>query len=102
EMKRIPFLRDVQFEQMLDYPTIEVDIDREKAGLSGVTVDDERKALVMATSSTRFTDLNYWIDVTTGFDYPVEVLMPPTTMVRAEDVETLPIQQVNPIVNLMI
>ena len=33
EMKRIPFLRDVQFEQKLDYPTVEVDIDREKAGL---------------------------------------------------------------------
>ena len=63
KMKRIRFLRDVQFEQTLDYPTIEVDIDREKAGLSDVTVEDVRKALVMATSSTRFTDLNYWIDV---------------------------------------
>ena len=40
EMKRIPFLRDVQFEQTLDYPTVEVDIDREKAGLSGATVED--------------------------------------------------------------
>ena len=77
EMKRIPFLRDVQFEQTLDYPTVEVDIDREKAGLSGVTVEDVRKALVMATSSTRFTDLNYWIDVKTGFDYLVQVQVPP-------------------------
>ncbi len=40
EMKRIPFLRDVGFEQMLDYPSVEVNIDREKAGLSGVTVED--------------------------------------------------------------
>ncbi len=102
EMKHITFLRDVQFEQTLDYPTIEVDIDREKAGLSGVTVEDVRKSLVMATSSTRFTDLNYWIDVKTGFDYLVEVLMPPTAMVRAEDVEVLPIEQVNPLVNLMV
>ena len=102
EMKRIPFLRDVQFEQTLDYPTVEVDIDREKAGLSDVTVEDVRKALVMATSSTRFTDLNYWIDVSTGFDYLVEVLMPPTRMVKAEDVETLPIATVNPLVNLMV
>ena len=62
KMKRIRFLRDVQFEQTLDYPSIEVDIDREKAGLSDVTVQDVRKALIMATSSTRFTDLNYWID----------------------------------------
>ena len=45
----------------------------------------------MATSSTRFTDLNYWIDVKTGFDYLVEVQIPPTRMVKAEDIETLPI-----------
>jgi multidrug efflux pump subunit AcrB len=102
EMKRIRGLRDVQFEQTLDYPTVEVDIDREKAGLSEATVEDVRKALVMATSSTRFTDLNYWIDVNTGFDYLVEVLMPPTRLVRAQDVELLPIQPVNPLVNLMV
>jgi multidrug efflux pump subunit AcrB len=102
EMKRVSFLRDVQFEQTLDYPTVEVDIDREKAGLSDVTVEDVRKALVMATSSTRFTDLNYWIDVSTGFDYLVEVLMPPTQMIRAREVETLPIESVNPLVNLMV
>ena len=31
----------------------------------------------MATSSTRFTDLNYWVDVKTGFDYLVQILVPP-------------------------
>ena len=39
-MRRIPFLRDVGFVQTLDYPTVEVDIDREKAGLTGATVED--------------------------------------------------------------
>jgi multidrug efflux pump subunit AcrB len=102
EMKHIPFLRDVQFEQTLDYPTVEVDIDREKAGLSEITVEDVRRALVMGTSSTRFTDLNYWVDVNTGFDYLVEVLMPPTRMIKPEDVETLPIDSVNSLVNLMV
>ena len=49
EMRKIPSLRDIQFEQTLDYPTVEVDIDREKAGLSGAKVEDVRHALVMAT-----------------------------------------------------
>src|SRR5262249_2882823 len=62
EMKRIPFLRDIQFEQTLDYPTVEVAVDREKAGLSGVTVEDVGKAVVPGTSSTRFVSVNYWID----------------------------------------
>ena len=55
EMKRNSFLRDVSFEQTLDYPTVEVDIDRELAGLIGVTPEHVKRALVMATASTRFT-----------------------------------------------
>ncbi len=101
-MKRIPFLRDVLFEQELDYPSVEVTIDREKAGLSGAKVEDVAHALVMATASTRFANLNYWVDVKTGFDYLVQIQVPPLRMEKPEDVETLPLQSVNPLVNLMI
>ena len=38
----------------------------------------------------------------TGFDYLVEVLMPPVQMTKAADVETLPIAPVNSLVNLMV
>jgi multidrug efflux pump subunit AcrB len=101
-MRRIPFLRDVGFVQQLDYPTVELDIDREKAGLSGAKVEDVKNAVIMATASTRFLSLNYWIDVKTGFDYLVQIQVPPLRMEKPEDVETLPVQSVNPLVNLMI
>lgn len=102
EMKKNTYLRDIHFEQTLDYPTVEVDIDREKAGLSGATVEDVRNALVMSTSSTRFSNLNYWVDVKTGFDYLVQLQVPPLRMEKPEDVEILPLESVNPLVNLMI
>ena len=101
-MKRIEFLRDVQFQQTLDYPTVEVEIDREKAGLSGASVEDLAHALVMATASTRFANLNYWVDVKTGFDYLVQIQIPPLRMDKPEDIETLPLESVNPLINLMI
>jgi multidrug efflux pump subunit AcrB len=101
-MKKISFLRDVQFVQTLDYPTVELNIDREKAGLSGATVEDVAHAVVMATASTRFANLNYWIDIKTGFDYLVQLQVPALRMEKPEDVETLPIESVNPLVNLMI
>ena len=101
-MKRIASLRDVQFEQTLDYPTIELTIDREKAGLSGAKVEDVAHALVMATASTRFHSLNYWVDVKTGFDYLVQIQVPPLQMEKPEDVEILPLESVNPLVNLMV
>ena len=101
-MRRIPFLRDVEFVQSLDYPTVEVTIDREKAGLSGAKVSDVAHAIVMATASTRFASLNYWIDVKTGFDYLVQLQIPPLRIDKPEDIETLPVDSVNPLVNLMI
>ncbi len=102
EMRKIPFLRDIQFQQALDYPSVEVDIDREKAGLSGAKVEDLAHALVMATASTRFANLNYWIDVKTGFDYLVQLQIPPLRIDKPEDIETLPVESVNPLVNLML
>jgi multidrug efflux pump subunit AcrB len=101
-MRKIPHLRDVQYEQQLDYPSVEVSIDREKAGLSGATVEDVRQALVMSTASTRFSNLNYWVDIKTGFDYLVQLQVPPLRIDKPEDVETLPLESVNPLVNLMV
>jgi multidrug efflux pump subunit AcrB len=102
EMRKIGSLRDVSFEQQLDYPTVEVEFDREKAGLSGASIDDLAHALVMATASTRFANLNYWIDIKTGFDYLVQVQVPPLRMEKPEDIEILPLESVNPLVNLMV
>ena len=102
ELKQIPYLRDVGFEQTLDYPTVEVEIDRELAGLIGVTPEHVKRALVMATSSTRFTNLNYWINVKTGFDYLVQIQVPPLRMDKPEDLEELPLESVNPDVPLMV
>ena len=42
EMKKIPSLRDLQFGQIMDYPRINVNVDRERAGLAGV---DGRRCL---------------------------------------------------------
>src|SRR5262249_58558158 len=50
----LPSLRDLQYEQALDYPTVEVNVDRTLAGLSGVTARDVGRSLAPATLSSRF------------------------------------------------
>lgn len=76
ELAKIPFLRDIQVGQSLDYPTIEVNVDREKAGLAGLTVIDVARSLVTATSSSRFVVPNYWADPKSGIAYQVQVEIP--------------------------
>jgi multidrug efflux pump subunit AcrB len=66
----------VQFGQSLDYPTIEINVDREKAGIAGLTPLDVSKSLVTATSSSRFTVPNYWADPKSGIAYQVQVEIP--------------------------
>ena len=102
QLREIPDLRDIGYEQTLDYPSVEVEIDREMAGLVGVTPEHVKRALVMATASTRFTNLNYWINVKTGFDYLVQIQVPPLRMEKPSDLEELPLESINPDVPLMI
>lgn len=76
EMARLPGLQDLQIVQSLDYPTVQVDVDRKKAGSVYVTPSDVARSLVEATSSSRFTVPNFWADPKTGIGYQVQVEVP--------------------------
>src|SRR6185436_10688339 len=91
EMKKIPGLRDLQFGQPLDYPVMDIRIDRERAGQLGVTVEQIGKALVAATSSSRYLQPTYWRDPNTGIAFQVQVEVPQGKIASAEDVENLPV-----------
>jgi multidrug efflux pump subunit AcrB len=93
EMEKIPSLRDLQFGQALDYPSLQVKIDRERAGQLGVTVDEVGKSLVSATSSSRFVTPNYWADPNSGVAYQVQVEIPQHDMASVEDVMNIPVMQ---------
>ncbi|HJQ56029.1 MAG TPA: efflux RND transporter permease subunit, partial [Vineibacter sp.] len=91
-LKKVPALRDLQISQSLDYPTIAVNVDREKAGLSGVAAADVARSLVTATSSSRFTVPNYWPDPKTGIGYQVQVQIPQRQTTSVSALEQVPIK----------
>jgi multidrug efflux pump subunit AcrB len=90
-LQKIPSLRDVQFGQLLDYPTVDVAVNRERAGVMGVTMADVSHSLVPATSSSRFTVPNYWADPNTGVAYQLQVQVPQAHMNSMEEVKNLPV-----------
>ena len=85
-------LRDLQYGQSLDYPTVDVEFNREKAGMTGVTTEDVARSLLAATSSSRFVVPNFWRDPGTGVGYQVQVEIPQALMRSATDVETVPVK----------
>lgn len=90
-LQRIPSLRDLQFGQTLDYPTVDVNVDREKAGVMGVKMAEVSRALVTATSSSRFVVPNYWADPNSGVAYQVQVQVPQARMNSLEQVKNVPL-----------
>jgi multidrug efflux pump subunit AcrB len=93
ELEKFPAIRDVQISQALDYPTVDVQIDREKAGISGVTMSQVAKSVVAATSSSRFVVPNFWPDPTSGIGYQVQVELPQPHMRTIEDLATVPVDR---------
>jgi multidrug efflux pump subunit AcrB len=87
----IAALRDLQYGQPLDYPSIHVNVDRERAGQLGVTVEQVGRSLVAATSSSRFVTPNYWADERTGVAYQVQVQIPQPRVRSIQDVESIPV-----------
>jgi multidrug efflux pump subunit AcrB len=91
ELAQIGSLRDLQFGQTLDYPAIQVNVDRRMAGQLGVTVDDVGRSFAAATSSSRFVAPNYWADPRSGIAFQVQVQVPQARMTTLEDLRVVPV-----------
>lgn len=96
KLEDVAVLRDVQFGQSLDYPTVDVKVDRERAGIIGADMKEVSKALVPSTWSSRFVNLNFWADPNSGVAYQVQVQIPQKLMTSLEDVGNLPVLQHKP------
>jgi multidrug efflux pump subunit AcrB len=88
-----PYLRDVQFAQPLEYPTIDIDIDRDRAGQYGLTMADVTRSVVPSTSSSRFIAPNYWRDPRSGNAFQVQVEIPQYRMQSISDMAALPVMR---------
>jgi multidrug efflux pump subunit AcrB len=93
EVSKIPALRDLQYDEPLDYPSIDVNVDRERAGQLGLTTANVGRSFLAATSSSRFVTPTYWADPRSGVAYQVQVQIPQAEMTSIQDVEHIPLTQ---------
>ena len=69
EAAQVPGAVDVRVAQRMDYPILDVEMDRVLAAYQGVSVDDVMKNLVSATNSSINFDPAFWIDPRNGNHY---------------------------------
>jgi multidrug efflux pump subunit AcrB len=91
KLKQINYLRDVMIGQSVNYPAIDINIDRIKAAQLGVDVNDISRSLIASTSSSRFTEKNVWLDEKVGLSYNVQVQVPENKMNSIDNMAEIPV-----------
>ena len=90
-LKRIPYLRDVQINQPLDYPVIGITLDRLKVSQLGLNISDIARSVTESTSSSRFTLKNLWLDQNNSYTYQVQAEIPEYVMNSMDELKEIPL-----------
>ena len=90
-MARVPGAADVHIHQVVDWPEIDVDVDRNKAGQMGLSQRDVSSSLLISLSSSGQVAPTQWMDWNTGVAYSVAVQTPQYRMNSLEALMRTPI-----------
>ena len=91
QLAKLSFVRDLQLAQEYSYPTLDININRERAGQFGLTMSDVVRSVVPATSSSRFTEPNYWRDPNSGNAFQIQVELPQNQIQSVDEMGNLPV-----------
>ena len=76
DIRKIPGAADVHVHQVLDVPSINVNVDRDRSIGLGLTQRDVANSMLISLSSSGQSAPNYWLDPKNGVNYSVAVQTP--------------------------
>jgi hydrophobic/amphiphilic exporter-1 (mainly G- bacteria), HAE1 family len=82
---------DVYVPQDMDYPALEVNVNRERASELGLSPKEVIDNLITSLTSDAMIAPSYWVDPRTGNDYFVTVQYPENQVKTVQDLETMPL-----------
>ena len=85
---------DVRIAQRLDYPTLTIKMNRDKAARMGLTPETVMQNLVSATNSSVGFDPAFWVDKSKGNHYFIGVQYPEELLTNLETIKDIPIGMV--------
>ncbi len=91
EVSQVEGTTDTRIAQRMDYPIIEMKLDRVKAAFAGLNVEDIMKNLVTATNSSIGFDPAFWIDERSGNHYFIGAQYAESDLVSLETLRDIPI-----------
>jgi multidrug efflux pump subunit AcrB len=91
DVKKIQGAVDVHVHQVLDTPSINVKVDRERAQEVGLSERDVANNLLVSLSSSGQASPNFWLDPKNGVSYPIAVQTPQYKMDSLRALQDTPV-----------
>ncbi|RFM29411.1 efflux RND transporter permease subunit [Deminuibacter soli] len=90
-LRGIAYLRDVQIAQPLKFPTLKIQMDRQRLSQLGLSIDNVARTVSDATASSRYTLKNLWLDDSKQYTYNTQVQVPEYMMNSLEQLQAIPV-----------
>ncbi len=92
QLRRLASVNDVLIPQDLNYPGIELNINRERAGLLGITPKSVVDNVITALTSNGMIAPSFWVDPKTGNSYMLTVQYPENQIRTMTDFKQIPLR----------
>src|SRR6516225_543154 len=90
-MRHVTGAADVHVQQMLDLPTLHMEMDRTRINQVGLDARDVAQSMLVSLSGSFQTTPNFWLNPTNGVTYQVAVQAPQYRITSMQDLMNLPV-----------
>ncbi len=95
QARALPGVSDVLVPQDVDYPSLQIDIDRERASELGLSAQEILKSLITALTSNGMIAPSYWIDPKSGNNFLLTVQYFENSITNLADLGSMPLRAPN-------
>jgi len=92
QIKALPDVSDVYVPQDMDYPALQINVDRVRASELGLTPKEVISNVITALTSDVMIAPSYWVDPKNGNNYFVSVQYPENQVKSIEDLKAMPLR----------
>jgi multidrug efflux pump subunit AcrB len=92
KFRTLPGVSDVYVPQDMDYPALQVNVDRDRASELGLNPQEVIDNLITSLTSDAMIAPSYWVDPKSGNNYFVTVQYPENQVKSLEDLKTMPLR----------
>jgi multidrug efflux pump subunit AcrB len=91
-VRELPGVSDILIPQDIDYPALQLDVNRVHASEMGLTSKEVIQNVITALNSDQMIAPSYWVDPRSGNDYMLTVQFPENHVKTLADISAIPIR----------